>query len=53
MVGPLVGFSFLAGAPQEFPNCPDPSRRRLHRFFARRAVWVAVGPWGGLLFVVV
>jgi hypothetical protein len=51
MVGPLAGFSFLAGATQDLPDDPQSSRRGLRRLFARRAVWVAVGPWVGLLFL--
>jgi hypothetical protein len=52
MVGPLAGFSFLAGATQALPDEPDSSRRGLRRIYARRAVWVAVGPWAGLLFLI-
>ena len=49
MLGPLVGFGFLAGATLDVPDDPESSRSRFGRFFARRAVWVAVGPWAGLV----
>jgi hypothetical protein len=52
MLGPLVGFSFLAGATQDAPDDPESSTRGFGRFLTRRAVWVAVGPWGGLLFLI-
>ena len=49
MLGPLVGYGFLAGATMSVPD-DDPSRRRgLRRLLARRAVWVAIGPWWGAL----
>jgi hypothetical protein len=51
MLGPLVGFSFLAGATQKIPDDLGSSRGKLSRLFARRWVWVAVGPWAGLLLV--
>ncbi len=52
MLGPLAGFSFLAGVTQDVPDNPESLRRGLGRFFAHRAVWVAVGPWGGLLILI-
>ena len=49
MLGPLVGYGFLAGATMSVPD-DDPSRRRgLRRLLARCAVWVAIGPWWGAL----
>jgi hypothetical protein len=49
MLGPLLGFGFLAGATLDLPETPNPSSRRLSRWLARRAVWVAIGPWWGFL----
>ena len=47
-LGPLLGFGFLAGATL---GRPDPTSRQGGRSWtARRAAWVAVGPWVGLLF---
>jgi hypothetical protein len=51
MLGPLIGFSFLAGATQDIPDDLESTRGRLGRLFARRAIWVAIGPWCGLLFL--
>jgi hypothetical protein len=51
MLGPLIGFSFLAGATQDIPDNLGSTRGRLARLFARRAIWVAIGPWCGLLFL--
>src|SRR5436190_17271614 len=50
MLGPLLGYSFLAGATLGLPDEPETSRGVLRRFLARRAVWVAIGPWCGFLF---
>jgi hypothetical protein len=47
-LGPLYGFGFLAGATLGLPD--DPSRRGLWSWPSRRAAWVAIGPWVGLLF---
>jgi hypothetical protein len=47
MLGPLVGYGFLAGATLGIPDEPEP--RRLRRWMSRRAVWVCVGPWVGAL----
>lgn len=44
LLGPLLGFGFLAGATLDLPD--DPATRRWR---SRRAVWVAVGPWAGLV----
>jgi hypothetical protein len=51
MLGPLVGFSFLAGATTDLPDDPQPRRRGLRRVLARRSVWVAIGPWSGFLIL--
>jgi hypothetical protein len=50
MLGPLLGYGFLAGATLSIPDDPAAPRRRLRRVLARRAVWVAIGPWSGFLF---
>jgi hypothetical protein len=50
MLGPLVGYGFLVGATPEAPDDLGPPRRPLRRLLARRAVWVAIGPWCGFLF---
>ncbi|MDR3633620.1 MAG: hypothetical protein P4L84_07270 [Isosphaeraceae bacterium] len=47
LLGPLLGFGFLAGATLDLPD--DPETRGWRNWSARRAVWVAVGPWAGLL----
>jgi hypothetical protein len=47
LVGPLLGYGFLAGATIGVPD--DPDRRGVRGWLARRAVWVAVGPWVGFL----
>lgn len=47
--GPLWGFGFLAGATAILPD--DPTRRGWRTLPARRALWVAVGPWSGYLAV--
>jgi hypothetical protein len=50
MLGPLLGYGFLAGATVDLPDQPEVSRGILRRFLARRAVWMAIGPWCGFLF---
>ena len=52
MLGPLVGYGFLAGATIDLPDEVGTTRRRLGRFLARRSVWVAIGPWCGALILV-
>ena len=47
VLGPLLGFGFLAGATADLPD--EPGRRGLRRLVGRRALWVAVGPWAGYL----
>lgn len=47
MLGPLVGYGFLAGATLSVPDDDATGRRGLRRLVARRAVWVAIGPWWG------
>jgi hypothetical protein len=49
MLGPLVGYGFLAGATVRVPDEDLTSRRALGRLLGRRAVWVAIGPWWGAL----
>lgn len=49
MLGPLVGYGFLAGATVRVPDEDLSSRRAWRRVFGRRAVWIAIGPWWGAL----
>jgi hypothetical protein len=49
MLGPLVGYGFLAGATLSVPDDYMPARRGLRRVLGRRAVWVAIGPWWGAI----
>ena len=49
MLGPLVGYGFLAGATIRVPDEDLTSRRAWRRVLGRRAVWVAIGPWWGAL----
>ena len=49
MLGPLLGYGFLAGATMSVPDDPASPRRGWRRLVARRAVWVAIGPWWGFL----
>jgi hypothetical protein len=49
MLGPLLGFGFLAGATVDLPDDVGPPRRGWRRLAARRSVWVAFGPWCGYL----
>jgi MFS family permease len=51
MLGPLLGYSFLAGATVDIPDDLGPSCRGLRRLLSRRSVWVAIGPWCGFLFL--
>jgi hypothetical protein len=51
MLGPLLGYGFLAGSTADVPDPPPGSMSRLRRVAARRAVWVAIGPWAGLLLL--
>jgi hypothetical protein len=52
MLGPLLGYGFLAGSTVEVPDDVTGPKRGLRRVVARRAVWVASGPWAGFLLVV-
>jgi hypothetical protein len=52
MLGPLLGYGFLAGATADIPDDVEPSCRGLRRLLSRRAVWVAIAPWSGFLFFV-
>ena len=47
MLGPLLGYGFLAGATVDLPDDVGPPRRGWRRLAARRSVWVAIGPWWG------
>ena len=49
MLGPLSGYSFLAGATIDLPDDPGALASGWRRFLARRAVWMAIGPWWGFL----
>jgi hypothetical protein len=49
MLGPLVGYGFLAGATVDLPDDVGPLRQGWRRLTSRRSVWVAIGPWGGFL----
>jgi hypothetical protein len=51
MLGPLLGYGFLAGSTSEVPDDAGGPRRGLRRLTARRAVWVALGPWSGFLLI--
>jgi hypothetical protein len=51
MLGPLLGYGFLAGATVDVPDDLGPSSRGLRRLLSRRTVWVAIGPWCGFLFL--
>ena len=52
MLGPLLGYGFLAGSTAEVSDSPPASMSMLRRIVARRAVWVAIGPWAGLLLLI-
>lgn len=52
MLGPLVGYSFLAGATAEVPDDVTGPKRGVRRILARRGVWVSLGPWYGFLIIV-
>lgn len=47
LLGPLLGFGFLAGATLDVPD--DPKLRGWRSWRSRRSLWVAVGPWAGFL----
>lgn len=49
MLGPLVGYGFLAGSTAEVSDDVTGPRKGLRRVLARRAVWVAIGPWCGFV----
>jgi hypothetical protein len=52
MLGPLLGYGFLAGSTAEVSDDVSGPKTGLRRVGARRAVWVAIGPWAGFLLVV-
>jgi hypothetical protein len=43
LLGPLIGFSFVAGATSILPD--DPTVRGVRSIWSRRALWMGVGPW--------
>jgi hypothetical protein len=47
-LGPLLGFGFLAGATMHVPD-PIFECRWPRQWVRKRAIWVAVGPWLGLV----
>jgi hypothetical protein len=49
VLGPLIGYGFLAGATVDLPDDPEIPRSRFRRLLARRSVWMAIGPWAGFL----
>ncbi len=49
MLGPLIGYAFLAGATVDLPDDVGPPRKGWRGLIARRSVWVAIGPWWGSL----
>jgi hypothetical protein len=52
MLGPLVGYGFLAGATADVPDDEAELHTRWQRIAGRRAVWVASGAWWGFLVIV-
>jgi hypothetical protein len=47
-LGPLIGFGFLVGATLAVAD--EPTRRRgLRGWLSKRSLWVALGPWAGML----
>jgi hypothetical protein len=51
MLGPLVGYGFLAGATIDALDNTNLPGKRWRRFLRCRSVLVAVGPWCGFLFL--
>lgn len=51
MLGPLLGYGFLAGATADVPDDLEALRTRWRRIVGRRAVWVAIGAWWGFLLI--
>jgi hypothetical protein len=49
ILGPLMGYGFLAGATLRVADGPAQPRRWIRNLLRRRAVWVAIGPWWGAL----
>jgi hypothetical protein len=49
IMGPLVGYGFLAGATVDLSDDLGTPRRRWRWLLARRSVWVSVGPWSGFI----
>jgi hypothetical protein len=52
MLGPLIGYGFLAGSTAEVADDVSGPKKGVRRIVARRAVWVALGPWAGFLLMV-
>lgn len=50
LLGPLVGYGFLAGATAVVPD--EQAGRGLKAWLRRRSFWVGVGPWAGFLVCV-
>lgn len=53
MLGPLIGYGFLTGATVDLPDDLRARRRGWRGLLTRRAVWVAVGPWGGFIVLAI
>jgi hypothetical protein len=51
MLGPLLGYGFLSGSTTEVADDATGPKTGLRRVVARRAVWVAIGPWAGFLLM--
>ena len=45
MLGPLLGYGFLAGATVDLPDDIAPTLRGWRRLIGQRSVWVGIGPW--------
>jgi hypothetical protein len=51
LIGPLLGYGYLAGATLGLPE--NAEARGLRKWLGRRWVWVAIGPWLGFVIVAV
>ncbi len=49
ILGPLLGYGFLAGSTWKIAD--EPGRSRWRSWLHRRSVWVGLGPWVGYLTV--
>jgi hypothetical protein len=52
MLGPLVGYGFLAGATVDLPDDIGPAHQGWRWLATRRSVWVAIGPWWGFMICI-